>query len=117
MKDYIRWKRENAYDHTVDSTIVLEPYVSYYGGEFTESSATILTNPQRDGDEFRIVFYTSGETTFSIAVDGWVNGVVPDFSKEGLYELSIVENNSFYIGVCAYFLCIKNHTRNETKHY
>ena len=99
----IQWTMRYALDYTNDDgDITLDPFVVYYGGYFP-SGATIGLNSSYDYNEWRIIFYIDPNNSLEVGVDGWANGITPDISKGGIYELSIVENDGVRLGVITHF--------------
>lgn len=99
----IQWTMRYALDYTNDDGVItLDPFVVYYGGYFP-SGVTISLNSIYDYNEWRIIFYIGPNNSLEVGVDGWANGITPDISKGGIYELSIVENDGVRLGVIAHF--------------
>ena len=99
----IQWTMRYAPDYTNDDGVInLDPFVVYYGG-FFPSGGTIYLNSNADYNEWRIIFYIYPNCSLNFEVDEWVNGITPDISKGGIYELSIVENDGVGLGIIAHF--------------
>lgn len=104
VKEGIQWTTRDATDYIDGNGVIsLDPFVAYYNGNFS-GDGTILFN-FGDGDycEWKIIFYARGDNSLNIGIDVWVNGIAPDISKPGLYELSVVNNGGSLVGVMAYF--------------
>lgn len=80
-------------------TIQLEPFVVYYGGEFSGENITINPNLGTGNhyQEFRCIFYVSGTPTMYLGVDVWANGKTPEIKGNRWYELSIAFDS--YVGI------------------
>lgn len=99
----IQWTTRYAPDYiNEDGVINLDPFVVYYGG-FFPSDGTIYLNSNADYNEWRIIFYIYPNCSLNFEVDEWVNGITPDISKGGHYELSVVENEDVHLGIMAHF--------------
>lgn len=99
----IQWTTRYAPDYiNEDGVINLDPFVVYYGG-FFPSGGTIYLNSNADYNEWRIIFYIYPNCSLNFEVDEWVNGITPDISKGGHYELSVVENEDVHLGIMAHF--------------
>ena len=76
--------------------IQLEPFVVYYGGEFSGGNVTINPNlVDASYQEFRCIFYVGDVPTMYLGVDAWVNGKAPEIKSNRWYELSIAFNDWF----------------------
>lgn len=99
----IQWTMRDAGDYIDDNGVIeLDPFVVYYNGYFS-GNATILFNGDDDYSEWRILFYIGAGNSLTINVDSWVNGITPNISAGGMYELSVVSNAGGHYGVIAHF--------------
>lgn len=100
----IQWNKRYAPDYTnEDGVISLDPFVVYYNGNFSGDGTILFNVGDGEYNEWRIIFYTSGDISLNIGIDMWVNGITPDISKPGLYELSVVDNDGVLLGIMAHF--------------
>lgn len=103
--EVIQWTTRYAPDYTNgDGVITLDPFVVYYAGDLSHGG-TILFNcpPSNAYNEWRIIFYKASDASLNVEVELWVNGITPDISKYGLYELSVVDNDGILLGVMAHY--------------
>lgn len=99
----IQWTMRSATAYIDDNGVIrLDPFVVYHSGYFG-GDGTILFNGSDYYSEWRIIFYIDPGNSLTINVDFWANGIIPDISAGGVYELSVVLNGTSLLGVMTHF--------------
>lgn len=100
----IQWTMRNAADYIDDNGVIeLDPFAVYYGADFGNGGTILFNYSDYNYNEWRIIFYIAPGASLNTAVDFWVNGIAPDISEGGIYELSVCENGGTLFGIMAHF--------------